>query len=416
MTEPHSGGPYERYIAVDIHKHYVMVGGLNAGYEVVLPARRVGVERYADWAAKHLRPTDAVVVEASTNTWVIYDLTVPYVGKVLVAHPYEVKQIANARVKTDKQDVYRLARLLAADLVPSVWVPPIPVRELRSLIAHRRRLVKLRTMTRNRLQSLLHRYNIPKPKGGLYGAKNRSWWQALPLDETERLRLDQDLAILDLLAEQVDGVDRELHRLSTQEPWRPFMPYLLQLPGIGMQVTMTVLSAIGDITRFPTDKHLVGYAGMGSSVHDSGQTYYTGRITKKGRKELRWAMVQAAWAAVRYHPFWKAQYQQLLSRKSKGKAIVAIARRLLVVVWHVMSERVADRMANPDMVGFKLMIWAWKLNQDERGGLTVPQFVRYHLMQLQLGDELTHLQHAQNRPIPSVEELLKLHPELPPLS
>ena len=123
------------------------------------------------------------------------------------------------------------------------------------------------------------------------------------------------------------------------------MPYLLQLPGFGMQVTMTVLSAIGDITRFPTDKHLVGYAGMGSSVHNSGQTYYTGRITQKGRKELRWAMVQAAWAAVRYHPFWKAHYQQLLSRKSKGKAIVAIARRLLVVVWHVMSQRVADRRA-----------------------------------------------------------------------
>jgi transposase len=416
MTEPQSKGPLQRYIALDIHKHYVMVGGLNAGYEVVLPARRLGISRYADWAAKHLRPTDAVVLEASTNTWVLYDQTVPHAGKVQVAHPYEVKQIANARVKTDKQDVFRLARLLAADLVPTVWVPPIPVRELRSLIAHRRRLLKLHTMTCNRLQSLLHRFNIPRPEGGLYGAKNRPWWQELPLDDTERLRLDQDLAILDLLAEQVAGVDRELHRLSTQEPWQPFMPYLLQLPGFGMRITMTVLSAIGDITRFPTAKHLVGYAGMGSSVHDSGQTYYTGRITKKGRKELRWAMVQAAWSAVRYHSFWKAQFQQLLRRKSKGKAIVAIARRLLVVVWNVMSERAADRRADPDMVGFKLMVWAWKLSQDERGGLTVPQFVRYHLMQLQLGDELTHLQRAQNRPIPSVEELLKLHPELPPLS
>lgn len=412
MTEQLSAPVFQRYIAVDIHKHYVVVGGLNAAYEVVLPVRRLGIGRYADWAAKHLRATDAVVLEASTNTWVLYDLTEPYAGKVQVAHPYEVKQIANARVKTDKQDVYRLARLLAADLVPEVWVPPVPVRELRNLIAHRRRLVKLRTMTCNRLQSLLHRYNIPRPEGGLYGAKNRDWWQQLPLDETESLRLNHDLALLDLLAAQLDDLDRELHRLSTLEPWQPFMPYLLQLPGFGMRISMTVLSAIGDITRFPTAKHLVGYAGMGSSVHDSGQTYYTGRITKKGRKELRWAMVQAAWSAVRYHPFWKAEYQKLRRRKSKGKAIVAIARRLLVVVWHVMSERVADRRADPDMVGFKLMTWAWKLSPAERGGLSVPQFVRYQLMQLELGAELTHLQRAQNRPIPSPEELLKLHPEL----
>jgi len=109
-----------------------------------------------------------VVIEATTNTWTLYDVTLAYVSKVVVAHPLEVKQIANARVKTDKHDVNCLARLLVADLVPEVWVPPMEVRELRTLIAHRRRLIKMRTMTHNRLHSVVHRNNLVPPEGGFF--------------------------------------------------------------------------------------------------------------------------------------------------------------------------------------------------------------------------------------------------------
>ncbi|MGD0877873.1 MAG: hypothetical protein ABSA01_06980 [Anaerolineales bacterium] len=103
--------PILRYIAIDAHKHYIMVGGMNAQQEMVLPARRVDMENYPKWAKANLRPGDAVVIEATTNTWTLYDMTLPYVSEVVVAHPLEVKQIANARVKTDKHDVNCLARL-----------------------------------------------------------------------------------------------------------------------------------------------------------------------------------------------------------------------------------------------------------------------------------------------------------------
>ena len=404
--------PFERYLAIDAHKHYVMVGGLNAQQEPILLARKIGVDAYPKWAKANLKPGDAVVIEATTNTWNLYDATAPLVGKVVVAHPFEVKQIANARVKTDKLDVYRLARLLAADLVPEVWVPPIEVRELRTLIAHRRKLVKLRTMTKNRLHSLVHRNNLVPPEGGPFADKNRSWWEGLCLSSVEKLRIRQDLALLDYLEPQIGEVDQELARLSTQPPWEAYTPYLLQLPGFGLINTMTVLSAIGDITRFPHAKKLVGYAGLGSSVHDSGQTHRSGHITKHGRRELRWALVEAAWVAVDTHPHWKEQFQKLTRRMKSNKAIVAIARKLLVVIWHVMTERVADRKADPDMVAFKLMTWSWKLNDFQRGGLTARQFVRYCLMQLQLGENLTHVRRAGQRPIASVEEVLALRPNL----
>ena len=412
MNEEPNSSPIERYIAIDAHKHYVMVGGLNARQEVVLPTHRVEMENYPKWTKANLRLGDAVVIEATTNTWTLYDVTLPYVSKVVVAHPLEVKQIANARVKTDKHDVNCLARLLVADLVPEVWVPPKEVRELRTLIAHRRRLVKMLTMTHNRLHSVVHRNNLVPPEGGFFADKNRSWWEGLTLSAVEKLQVRQDLVILDNLESQIAEVGQELACLSTTSPWSEHAPYLVQLPGFGLINAMTVLSAIGDITRFPTSKKLVGYSGLGGSVHDSGQTHFSGPITKQGRKELRWALVEAAWVAVEHHPFWKQEFHELTHRMKNKKAIVAIARRLLVVVWHVMTERVADRKADPNMVAFKLMKWSWQLNDLERGGLTTRQFVRYQLMQLKLGEELTCIKRAHQMSIASVEEILALKPEL----
>jgi transposase len=403
--------PILRYIAIDAHKHYVMVGGMNALQEMVLPTRRVEMENYPKWAKANLRPGDAVVIEATTNTWTLYDVTLPCVSKVVVAHPLEVKQIANARVKTDKHDVNCLARLLVADLVPEVWVPPVEVRELRTLIAHRQRLVKMRTMTHNRLHSVVHRNNLLPPEGGFFADKNRSWWESLSLSPVEKLQTSQNLAMLDRLESLIAEVDQELARLSTSSPWSEQAPYLLQLPGFGLINAMTILSAIGDITRFPTSKKLVGYAGLGGSVHDSGQSHFTGPITKQGRKELRWALVEAAWIAVEHHPFWKQEFHKLNHHMKTTKAIVAIARRLLVAIWHVMSERIADRKADPEMVAFKLMKWSWQLNDLLRGGLTTRQFVRYQLMQLKLGENLTHIKRTHPISLASIEEILALKPE-----
>ena len=132
----------KRYVALDVHKSYLMIGAVNSQQEVVLPPRRVLFLEFEDWAAKHLRSNDAVVLEATTNAWLVYDLLVPLVERVVVVHPYHVKLIAASMVKTDKIDTLVLARLLAANFLPAIWVPPVHVRELRGLIAHRRRLIQ----------------------------------------------------------------------------------------------------------------------------------------------------------------------------------------------------------------------------------------------------------------------------------
>ena len=403
-----------RFIGIDLHKHFVVVAAIDATQHVLLKPRRIALDDFPAWAEAHLTREDAVVFEATGNAWYLYDLLAPLVGRCVVANPLQVKWIAAAAVKTDPQDALRLARLLAANLVPEVWVPPIPVRELRALIAHRRQVVKQQTRLKNQLHSVLHRHHLPLPDGDPFAAHNRDGWRGLALSPSERLRVLQDLASLDHVQQQLAELEAELHRLSTCAPWEAQVTYLVQLPGFGLLTAMTVLSAIGDVTRFPTDKQLVGYAGLGAGVHDSGQTHRDHGITKQGRRDLRRVLVEAAWAAVNSHPHWKEQFQRLCRRKHPNQAITAIARKLLVAVWHILTERAADTHAEPKMVALKLMVWSWKLTDEQRGGLTSRQFVRYGLLQLDLGHDLTHIitGRATRRAIAPPDEVLALRPEL----
>jgi transposase len=332
----------------------------------VLSPRRIDLDDWPRWAPAHLSQADLVVVEATTNAWDFYDVTSLCVQRVVVANAAKIALIARTRVKTDQKDVMVLARLLAAGLIPEVWVPPLEVRELRALISHRRHVVRTRTALKNRLQSVLHRHHLVLPSGDPFAAMHRAWWDTLPVSPTERLHLKHDLATVAQLETQVAEIEDELQRLSCVAPWSDRVTYLLQLPGLGLIQSMTILSAIGDVTRFEHAKELVGYpwhpparragtgrAGLGASVHDSGQTHRTGRITKQGRKELRYVLVEAAWSAVAYSAYWQAEFERLTRHLDPMKAIVAVARKLLVVVWHVLTEQAADQHADPEKVATK---------------------------------------------------------------
>lgn len=402
-----------RYIGLDVHKHYITVGGMNQSQEVILRSRNVEMDRFQRWANENLRDTDEVVLEATTNTWDIYDIVVPLVKRVVVAHPAEVKQIANARVKTDNQDVNRLVRLLIADLVPEVWVPPIEVRELRALISYRWRLVKMATAIQNRMHSLLHRHNIQAPEGKVDTGKNREWWEQLKLSELETLRLKQELQALRMVREHILEVEQALGHLSTSERWSAQATQVMQLPGVGSVVTMTILAAIGDIRRFATPKTLAGYAGLGAGVHASGQTHRDKGITKAGRKELRWALVEASWQAIRSHPRLRAQYDELCKRKHPNQAIVAIARKLLVTLWYLLSRNESYLPATDEDLAYKMLTWAWHMDKSAKRGLTNQQFAKYGLLQLGRGEQLTRIvKGGQPRRIAPKQEVLALRPEL----
>jgi len=380
---------YERYLALDIHREYLLVGGWNEEKEWVLTPRRVSIEKFPEWAKKNIRQGDLVVLETTTNVWTIYDIVAPLASQVLVANAAEVGEIAGARVKTDKEDIKRLLKLLVGGIVPEVWVPPLEVRELRAFTSYRSRLVKTSTMIRNRLQSLLHKHNLMLSEAGLL---DQAWWEEQKnISTLEKIQIRQELALLEEVEKHKATVDEELQRQSTGPTWGKQALQIMQLPGVGFVVAMTVLAAIGDISRFENAKKLVGYAGIGAGVHDSGKTHKTKKITKKGRRELRWAMVEAAWRAVRMSPFWKAEYQKHLQRLRKpNQAIVVIARKLLIAVWHVLSQKQTDLHATDEDLAYKMLLLSWSLTEEVRQGLTYKQFAKYALIKLGVETDITH--------------------------
>jgi len=379
---------YQRYMALDIHREYILVGAQNEEKDWVLTPRRVSTEKFPEWAKKNIRAGDIVVLETTTNVWATYDIVAPLASRVLVANAAEVGEIANARVKTDKEDIKRLLKLLIGGIVPEVWVPPLPVRELRAFISYRGRLVTTSTMIRNRLQSLLHKHNLKLSEAGLL---DQAWWEAQKnVSSLEKMQIRQELGLLQEVEKLKLAVDEELQRQSTSSTWNKPALQIMQLPGVGFIVAMTVLAAIGDISRFESAKQLVGYAGLGAGVHDSGKTHKDKKITKKGRRELRWAMVEAAWRAVRMSPFWKAEYEKHLRRMRKpNQAIVVVARKLLVVIWQVLSKEETDVHASEEDLAYKMLLLSWSLKEDTRMGLTYKQFAKYALMKLGVETDIT---------------------------
>ena len=401
--------PIQRYIAVDIHKEYVLAGGMNASQEWILPPRKIEMSKFKEWAKRNLCETDAVVLETTTNVWDLYDMVQPLVGHAVVAHAGAVRQIAEARVKTDKEDVKRLIRLLIADIVPEVWVPPQPVRELRGLISYRQRLVKTGAVFRNRLQSLLHSHNLVLPEEGLL---SQEWWaRQEKISPLEKLQISQEIVLLEQIEKHKAEVDQELGKQSLGETWGRDAVRLMQLPGIGVVIAMTILSAIGDIHRFEDANHLVGYSGLGAGVHDSGQEHIEKRITKSGRKELRWAMIEAAWRAVRMSPYWKEQYEKFFHRmRRESQAIVVVARKLLVAVWHVLSKEETDIHASEEELAYKMLLLSWSLSVDVRMGLTYKQFAKYALMKLGVETDITRFvrRNVPRRRAPREEVLARM--------
>src|SRR5438270_1819062 len=196
-----------RVIGIDIHRVVGEVVCWEGGR--LRPAGRVDMTRSAlENFGRSLTKEDEVVVEATGNAMAVVRMLTPYVARVIVANPTQVKAIAYARIKTDKIDAGVLAALRAADFLPEVWLPDADTERLRRLVARRNQVVRHRTRIKNEVHAILHAHLIPPcPHADLFGRLGRAWLgrQIVPADETAAIarhlreldRLGEDLAVLD---------------------------------------------------------------------------------------------------------------------------------------------------------------------------------------------------------------------------
>ena len=214
----------------------------------------------------------------------------------------------------------------------------------------------------------------------------------------EKVNVESDLDTLQFAQQQLDRLTSLMNTLASANE---HVTRLLQLSGFGVVTAITVWAAIGMIERFEDPQHLVGYAGLGTKVHDSGMTSRSGRITKAGRRDLRVVLVEAAQVAANSYPHWKAELARLEPRLGRNKAIVAIARKLLVAVWYILAQHKTDRFAQPEAIAQKFLKFAYQVGKENRlPGQSAAQFVRQRLDVLELGHELTSIAWGAKKPIP----------------
>ena len=414
MSEEKNARPLRRYVALDIHKHYCVVAGVNREGQVNLQPVRVEHADLEGWLKKNLQGCDHVVIESTTNAWHVYDLLEPLAEQVVVANPIKVRQIATARVKTDIRDTLILARLLAANLVPDVWVPPFHVRQMRQLLSQRRQLVETHTQILNRMHSVAHRHHLKHERGKRFNEKNTGWQRDARLSPIEQFQLSLEMENRAYIEKQIDRISQEVTKLCHQKPWSESMVYVMQLPGFGVITAMTVLAAIGEIERFETPKKLASYSGLTPGLEQSGTKNRGKGITKEGRRELRWALVEAALQAVKSDPLLKCRFNELQKRMHRNQAIVAVAHHLLELIWYVLTRRQPYRGFTQERIAYKYLSWAWQMKDAARDGLTRQQFARYYLMRLGIGKDLRRIAINPKYPrrLASEAEVLAIHPEL----
>jgi transposase len=385
----------QRFIGLDIHKFYMVASAVDADQNEVMAPQRVTWEHFDAWVTKHFTKRDAVVLEMTTNTWDVYDALIEHVHSVCVVHPPHVKAVVNPQVMNDKIASRTLAKLLAAKLLVSIWVPPRAVRDVRMLVAEYHKMSVLGATAKHRLHALLHRHRV-KPEAGMeiFDPKMRPWWNLLNVSAAEKACMNTDLDTLAFAQSQKKALDRSLGEWAAKDER---VPLLVQLPGVGLLTAITILAAIGDIRRFPDENHLVGYAGLGAAVHESGVSRTTGHITKHGRRDLRRVMVDAANHAVQDHPHWKQELARLEPRLGRSRAIVRIARQLLLAVWHILSKQEADKHNDARSVAASLFLYAYRVKVRNLGGMSAKQWTRHQLDRLGIGRELSEIPWGSKR-------------------
>ena len=281
-----------------------------------------------------------VAVEAGNQTAWIVDLLRESGAKVHVVHPLKVKLIAESKKKTDRIDAKLLAHLLRVGGLPEpVHVPSHRSRELRGLLVARRQLVQMRTKLLNVVRGLARQQRIELRPRALLTARGWSELSATGLSPALR----EVVAAYEATVQAASGALAALERQLVQRARRdPRVARLETMPGVGQVSAQTLVAAVDTIDRFPSAKKLVAYAGLAPSVRASGERVEYGRITKQGRSEIRAVWVQAAHAvlavkdaAARPLQRWT---ERVVRRRGKKTALVALARKLLTVAFHLLRD------------------------------------------------------------------------------
>ncbi len=293
------------------------------------------------------------VLESTGNMWMrIHDTLEDNGIDTILANPYKTKIIAQAKIKSDKLDARILSDLLRSGLISESYVPVKEFREKRSLVRHRIALSRTKTKLANKVHAILDKYEYRTELADIFSRSGIEWLKSLSVSPIDKIILNTTLSSIESIDNQIEIVSKEIAKYAWKDSQD--VKILVSMTGIDIFSAMLISTEIVDITRFSTPWKLVSYAGLAPSTRESSGKIKTGRITKQGSPLLRWILVQCSLSAIRHDHHMRTFYERIKQRKGHGKAIVATAKEMLVIIWYMLTRHQLYKYINKNRYEQKL--------------------------------------------------------------
>jgi len=284
-----------------------------------------------------------VVYEAGPGGFDLYDrLTVDGI-ECLVTPPSLIPTQSGSKVKTDKKDSLKLARLLESNMLKKVWVLSAEERAHRQLVRTRRQIINHRSDVMRQIKSMLlfHGIEIPFSSRRQWTGPLLKWLHEVDLGDAY---LNRSLKVLvdlfDYLNIEKKRITRDVIELGRREKYAPRVKLLKTIPGIGGLSAMEILVELQDITRFTSADELAAYLGLTPSQYSSGEHIRMGHITHAGNDRVRTTLVESSWILIGKDPHMRRKYENIKKRRGGKKAIVAVARNLSIRIRRLLLDQV----------------------------------------------------------------------------
>ena len=275
-------------------------------------------------------------MESTGNCQWFVEMAVGLGHEVWIGDAAKIRASEVRQQKHDRRDASLLLQLLVEGRFPRIWTPSSEQKDLRQLLIHRHKLVRLRANVKNELQHLALNQGMQK-KRHLWSAAGQRALAALALKPWAGRRREDLLKLMETLDEQIAPLDQAVQQAAEQNPQARL---LLTQPGVGPITSLAFVLTMGDVRRFPRGKQVASYLGLIPREYSSGGHQRLGSISKQGNRFLRMLLVEAAQVAVRCDPQFRNEYLHRCYSKPKGVAKVAAARKLAIrLYWMLRTQK-----------------------------------------------------------------------------
>jgi len=282
-----------------------------------------------------------IAIESTINWYWIVDGLMEAGYDVKLAHTLGLYMITGAKVKTDRRDAFKLAKLLRMGEIPEAYIYPKEKRPLRDLLRRRAGLVQQRSECYASLRVQFMKYNLNTMSGNGVKQFLPSDFDIMPMPQEVKDYCVMILQRIELLSNQIDELDTYLKNVTLEDPK---FKLLLTLPGVLYVLGMTIYYEIGDIGRFDSVRKFASYCRLVPGISQSSDKVKRGKGSNQGNHYLKWAFTLAASLAVRYYPTLR-KFRDKHANRRKGKAAIMIANCILAhkianATFHMMKEGV----------------------------------------------------------------------------